>query len=157
MAWFTKDTAQSRQAGEISLSPTQFVLGDFTFSLPENTPASSLTRRYDGGWITIDLLNELPAQQQTGRKLDEMTIKCDWFHDGGKAGIEKLVKLRDEKKPHALVRGDGKLMGQWVLTSFDVDENWLYHEANSMKQSVTINLREFANKPIEQKKQGGAK
>lgn len=142
---------------ESKLSPTQFVLGDFVFSLPNKTPAVSLSRKYDGGWTAIDLLNELPTQQQTGRKLDERVIKCEWFRDEGQANIEKLVKLRDAKKPLALVRGDGTLLGQWVLTGFDVDESWLHQEAKSMKQGVTINLREFANKPIEQKKQGGAR
>ncbi|WP_202303721.1 phage tail protein [Dryocola clanedunensis] len=141
---------------ESKLSPTQFVLGDFVFSLPENTPAVSLSRKYDGGWAVIDLLNELPGQQQTGRKLDERVIKCEWFLDEGQDNIEKLVKLRDRKKPLPLVRGDGTLLGQWVLTGFDVDESWLYQEAKSMKQGVTISLREFANKPIEQKKQGSS-
>ncbi|KFC09021.1 hypothetical protein GTGU_01213 [Trabulsiella guamensis ATCC 49490] len=139
---------------ESELSPTQFVLGDFVFSLPENSPAASLSRRYDGGWTVIDLLNELPCQQQTGRKLDEWVIKCEWFLDEGQANIEKLVRLRDNKKPMSLVRGDGLLLGRFVLTGFDVDENWLGQQAKSIKQGVTINIREFANKPVEQEKEG---
>lgn len=140
---------QEQYAGEqLELSPTQFVLGDFVFSLPENTPVVSLGRKFDGGWITIDLLNELPVQQQTGRKLDEITLKCEWFGDEGMSAIARLTALRDGGKPYTLIRGDGASMGQWVLLSFETDESWVYQGGKSMKQSVTISLREFANRPV---------
>lgn len=137
-----------------ALSPTQFVLGDFVFSLTENTPASGLSRKFDGGWTVIDLLNDLPAQQQTGRKLDEITLQCEWFLDEGAAGIEKLKKVRDQKKPLSLVRGDGTILGQWVLVGFDTNEEWMFQEGKTMKQHITINLREFANKPAPDSKGG---
>lgn len=138
----------------LELSLTQFVLGDFIFSLPENTPIASMGRRFDGGWVVIDLLNDLPMQQQTGRRLDEITFRCEWFKDEGSAGIDKLVAMRAQGKPQSLVRGDGKILGQWVLVQFETDESWMYQEGKTMKQQVTISLREWANKPAEQKKAG---
>lgn len=149
---------QEQYAGEqLELSPTQFALGDFVFSLPENTPVASMGRKFDGGWTVIDLLNELPMQQQTGRKLDELTLKCEWFGDEGVSAIARLSALRDEGKPYTLIRGDGASMGQWVLVSFDTDESWVYQEGKSMKQAVTINLREFANRPLSAKAAGQEK
>ncbi|ECY2423220.1 phage tail protein [Salmonella enterica] len=138
----------------LELSPTQFVLGDFVFSLPENSPIESMARTFDGGWVTIDLLNELPLQQQTGRKLDEIRFNCSWFKDEGTKNIGKLLHLMEQNKPLSLVRGDGTNMGQFTIRGFSTDETWMHQEGKTMKQVVTINLLEFANKPIEQKSAG---
>ena len=49
----------------------QYVFGDFLFSERDDSPLYSLSRSADGGWIEVELLNRLPMQQQTGRKLDK--------------------------------------------------------------------------------------
>lgn len=37
-------------------------------------PLLGMTRSFDGGWVEIELLNELPLLQQTGRKLDTISF-----------------------------------------------------------------------------------
>lgn len=123
----------------------QFSWGGYNFSMSGGNPLSGMTRSFDGGWVEIELLNELPLLQQTGRKLDTITFTGRWYSSDGQEQIEKLKKARDERKPRTLVRGDGTAYGQYVLKSFDVKEEQMIHNGTCMVQDITINLVEFAN------------
>jgi len=123
----------------------QFSWGGYTFSMSGGNPLSGMTRSFDGGWVEVELLNELPLLQQAGRKLDTISFTGRWYSSDGEAQIEKLKKARDERKACTLVRGDGTAYGQYALKSFDVKEERMIHNGTCMEQDITINLVEFAN------------
>jgi phage protein U len=123
----------------------QFAWGDYSFALSQGNPLSGMTRSYDGGWVEIDLLNELPLLQQTGRKLDSISFTGRWFLAEGEDKVAELKKVRDEAKPRTLVRGDGVSLGQFVLKSFDVKGEQMIHDGTCVMQDISINLVEFAN------------
>lgn len=123
----------------------QFSWGGYNFSMSGGNPLSSISRTFDGGWVEVELLNELPLLQQTGRKLDTISFTGRWYSTDGEDQIEKLKLARDEFKPRTLVRGDGTSYGQYVLKSFDVKEEQMIHNGTCMVQDIQISLVEFAN------------
>lgn len=123
----------------------QFSWGSYNFSMSGGNPLLGLTRSFDGGWVEIELLNEPPLLQQTGRKLDTITFTGRWYSSDGEEQIEKLKQACDERKPRTLVRGDGTTYGQYVLKSFEVKGEQMIHNGTCMVQDITINLVEFAN------------
>lgn len=126
-------------------SDKQFSWGGYNFSMSGGNPLNGMTRSFDGGWVEIELLNELPLLQQTGRKLDTISFTGRWYSSDGEAQIEKLRQARDELKPRTLVRGDGTSYGQYVLKSFDVKGEQMIHDGTCVVQDISINLVEFAN------------
>lgn len=123
----------------------QFSWGGYNFSMSGGNPLSGMSRTFDGGWVEVELLNELPLLQQTGRKLDSITFTGRWYSTDGEAQIDKLKVARDEAKPRTLVRGDGTSYGQYVLRSFDVKGEQMIHNGTCVVQDITISLCEFAN------------
>lgn len=123
----------------------QFSWGGYNFSMSGGNPLSGMSRTFDGGWVEVELLNELPLLQQTGRKLDSITFTGRWYSTDGEAQIDKLKVARDEAKPRTLVRGDGTSYGQYVLRSFDVKGEQMIHNGTCVVQDITITLCEFAN------------
>lgn len=130
-------------------SDKQFSWGDYNFSMSGGNPLSGMARSFDGGWIEVELLNELPQLQQTGRKLDTFSFSGKWYSTDGDEQIEKLIKARDEATPRTLVRGDGKSYGQYVLKSFDVKGEQMIHNGTCMVLDIQINLGEYANPAVE--------
>lgn len=127
-------------------SDKQYAYGDLTFALSAGNSLDSYGRRYDGGWIDIELLNELPLPQQTGRKLDEITFTGRWYGVQADTAEKKLVALRDDPKPRTLVRGDGRNCGQWTLGGFEIRGSQMIYNGTCMVVDVTISLREFPNR-----------
>ena len=123
----------------------QFSWGGYTFSMSGGNPLSGMSRSFDGGWVEIELLNELPLLQQTGRKLDTISFTGRWYSSDGEAQIEKLKQARDERKPRTLVRGDGTSYGQYALKSFEEKGEQMIHDGTCVVQDISINLVEFAN------------
>lgn len=130
-------------AGGVAKSDKQLAWGDITFSQSEGNPLESMSRSYDGGWIEIDLLNELPLPQQTGRKLDSMTLGGRWYHRAGISGENVLARARDERKARTLVRGDGTNLGRWYLKNFEVRGSSMIHDGSCVVTDITITLSEF--------------
>lgn len=121
----------------------QYTWGDYVWGLPNGNQLEGYQRSYDGGWVEIELLNELPLPQQTGRALDTITLSGRWFGIEARAAEDKLAASRDERKPRTLVRGDGVSLGQWFLKSFDVKGSAMIHDGLCMACDVTITLKEF--------------
>lgn len=130
-------------AGGVPKSDKQLAWGDITFSQSGGNPLESMSRSYDGGWIEIDLLNELPLPQRTGRKLDSITLSGRWFHRDGIGGENTLSRARDEGKARTLVRGDGTNLGRWYLRSFEVRGSSMIHDGSCVITDITITLSEF--------------
>lgn len=128
----------------------QYAWGDYVWSLSGGNPLDGFSRKYDGGWVEIELLNELPLLQQTGRKLDSITLKGRWFARDAQCQIDALEAARNEAKPRTLVRGDGTSLGQFAIKEFDVSGEQMIHNGTCMVQDVTITLTEFANPSGEQ-------
>lgn len=127
-------------------SDQQYAWGNYTWSLSGGNPLEGFSRKYDGGFVEIELLNELPMLQHTGRKLDTITLKGRWFARDAQRHIDALEKVRNEGKPRTLVRGDGTSLGQFVLREFDASGEQMIHNGTCMVQDVTIQLCEFGNK-----------
>ena len=69
----------------------QYTWGAYVWGLPNGNQLEGYQRSYDGGWVEIELLNELPLPQQTGRALDTITLSGRWFGIEARTAEEKLA------------------------------------------------------------------
>lgn len=134
----------------------QYVFGDFLFSERDDSPLYSLSCSADGGWIEVELLNRLPMQQQTGRKLDQITLRGLWFGSKGQQSYDKLLTIREEGKPRTLVRSDGTNLGRFTLVSIDFQGDRMVHNGICMVQEIALTLKEFSDPNIKKQERNNA-
>lgn len=134
----------------------QYVWGNFLFSERDGSPLYSLSRGADGGWVEVELLNELPLQQRTGRKLDQITLRGLWFGRAGQRRYDELLVMRNEAKPRSFVRNDGTNLGQFTLLSVDYQGDRMVHNGICMVQEISITLKEFSDPAARKEEQQNA-
>ncbi|WP_299492976.1 phage tail protein [uncultured Shewanella sp.] len=118
-------------------------LGGFIFSLNDNTPYESLQRSSDGGWVNVARYGQKPISQNTGQKLETITLSGTWFKGEGMANMDKLRVLQAKRAPLVLNSGYGESMGRWVIKSLQEKQERIIMDGTAFVVGFTVNLEEF--------------
>lgn len=120
-------------------------LGDFVFSLSENTPYEGLTRSSDGGFVTIPRYNSKPLSQNTGQGLENISISGTWFKRDGSKNINLLKELQNRCKAQVLIDGYGNNLGQWTIKKLQEKQDKIIDDGTPLVITFTIELEEYVN------------
>ena len=84
-----------------------------------------------------------PPLEFVGEGGNEMTISGRLFpHDlGGLTELELLRQMRASGKPQYLMRGDGRALGWWAITTVDASHTYLDGKGVGKQIDVSISLR----------------
>ena len=84
-----------------------------------------------------------PPLEFVGEGGNEMTISGRLFpHElGGLTELEVLQQMRRGGKPQYLMRGDGRAMGWWAITTVDARSSYLDAKGVGRQIEVSITLR----------------
>ncbi len=131
-----KDNMDEKQSGMMAL-------GGFVFSLNENTPYESLQRSSDGGWVNVARFGQKPTSQNTGQKLETMTLSGTWFKGEGMDNMNNLRALQAQRTPLVLNNGYGESMGRWVIKSLQEKQERIIMDGTAFVVGFTVDLEEF--------------
>uniref|UniRef100_A0A6M3KNW0 Tail protein n=1 Tax=viral metagenome TaxID=1070528 RepID=A0A6M3KNW0_9ZZZZ len=122
----------------------QAALGDFVFSIAKNSAYDRLTRRSTGGWVTLETLNAKPSSQNTGQGLETITISGSVYGAAGMEQMNQLRALQAQRKPLALVTGQGDNHGRWKLQDINEEQKRIIDDGTPLVINFSITLEEFA-------------
>ncbi|MEB0045754.1 MULTISPECIES: phage tail protein [unclassified Pseudomonas] len=123
----------------------QMVLGSFIFGLSRNFAYSSLVRKSDGGWKSIEILTSKPKSSQTGQGLQGLTIAGKSMYAIAMDRLDELRALQALRIPLPLIDGIGRNWGMWQINSVSETQSNIIDDGTAMVVDWTIELMEFAN------------
>lgn len=129
-------------------------LGNIEFKLHTSPRADSDTMEIP--WVTHELINQPGKLQPTGRNLVEKELEM-YFHAEFCNVEDKLKELYDAATNYdvmALVMGNGRLIGDFVIVSISKNTEQSDELGNKIAVSVTVSLKEHVADKLqnEQKK-----
>lgn len=88
----------------------------------------------------------LPPSQYTGKDPDEITIKAELRPEvsGGDLDIEVLREMADTGQPWPLILGSGRLLGSFVITKIQDDQEQLMFNGKARSISFSMTLKKVA-------------
>ena len=117
-------------------------LGDFLFSANDNTPYEEITHTSDGGWIAIDRYGQKPISQNTGQRLNRISITGTWFYYKVMENIIRLRKIQSSVKPLLMTSG-GWNLGFWTIKNLEDRQERIIHNGIAMVIKFAIDLEEY--------------
>lgn len=119
-------------------------LGDFVFSLSEQTPYEGLQRTSDGGWVSVPRYGQKPISQNMGQNLEKISINGTWFRGEGMDNMKALRQLQAQRKPLVLSDGYGQSMGRWVIKQLQEKQDRIIDDGTAFVVGFSIELEEYA-------------
>lgn len=123
-------------------------LGSFQFGI--NTAAyQDLTKKNGYAWASQDRFGQEPNLQYTGPETADINLSGVIFTEyrGGMEQPNKMRALGADGKPLALVDGQGKMMGKWVIISVEEKQSVFASKGLPRKQEFTVQLKKFPDAP----------
>ncbi|MBB1489362.1 phage tail protein [Oceanospirillum sediminis] len=120
----------------------QLAIGDFIFSVYQDTDYETWTRTAESGIATIDRAGQHPATQRTGMPLQTISLNGQIL---GNTGSSKLDRLRGfiNKEPQMVVKGDGTVLDLWTVTRVTETGNRLIDDGTALKTTFQVDLQEY--------------
>lgn len=117
-------------------------IGDFVFSVYQDTDYEQFVRTAEGGYTPMDRGGQAPSTQRTGRPLQTIQISGQILGNGGGGTLDRLRALVDAG-PQVVVRGSGEILGQWVVTRVTETAGRLIDDGTALKTTFSVDLREY--------------
>lgn len=126
-------------------NPVSMALGPFGFE-SIGFHFDALSRSVNTAWAEIDVVQSLDAQQWTGPKSDEITIKGVLFprEFGGQASLDGIIAAAKAGEPQMLVSGDaaeGRIYGYHTIQSVEEDRGFIDRAGVARKNAYSIKLK----------------
>lgn len=121
----------------------QAALGDFIFSVYDDTAYGSLTRTSDGGWVSTDRAGKAPGSQNTGQGLDTMQKRGSVLGPKGQSMLKRLRALQATRLPQTYVDGAGNYLGLWKIMRITEGQKRLVDDGNSQETDFSISLEKY--------------
>lgn len=124
------------------MSYQQLAVGDFIFSVSQNTDYETWTRTAESGIATVSRAGQSPATQRTGQPLQTITIAGQVLGNSGSGTLDKLRKFINDV-PQTVVKGDGTNLGQWTVLRVTETAGRLIDDGTALKTTFRIELQEY--------------
>lgn len=117
-------------------------LDDFIFSLP-TLAYQELSRRSSWRWSQNPRIGARAASQFLGPGEDTISLAGDLVPQivGDVSSIDQLRALGDRGEALALVSGDGRVHGAYVILSLDERQGLLWSDGSARRYDFSIELR----------------
>lgn len=117
-------------------------VGDFIFSVYQDTDYETWTRTAESGIATVDRAGQYPATQRTGMPLQTISLNGQIL---GNTGSGKLDRLRGfiNAEPQTVVKGSGTVLGQWTVLRVTETASRLIDDGTSLKTQFSVELQEY--------------
>lgn len=136
--------AYDTQAFDYSAATAQqAALGDFIFSIHQDTAYQALTRTSDGGWVSTDRAGKAPGSQNTGPGLDTIQIRGAVLGSKGQSVLDRLRALQATREPQAYVDGAGNYLGLWKIMRITEGQKRLVDDGNSLQTEFSVELESY--------------
>ena len=125
-------------------------LGMFVFQL-HSAPLDTLNRDSRWRWAEGNELGQLPGQQYLGRDSDTFTLKGSLAPEitGGAEQLDQLRTLADTGEPQQLIDGNGKVLGDYILTGIRSDHNALMKDGTARTITFELTLKRVERRYVE--------
>ncbi|MDL5600613.1 phage tail protein [Pseudomonas kribbensis] len=123
----------------------QMALGSFIFGLSRDFAYSTLSRKSEGGWTELQILNSKPRSHQTGQKPETLTISGTSMYAVAMERLDELRALQALRAPLPLIDGIGRNWGLWRINSIDENQSEVIDDGTAMVIKWVIGLSEFNN------------
>lgn len=124
------------------MSYQMLAIGDFIFSVSQNTDYETWTRTAESGIATVDRAGQSPATQQTGQPLQSITVAGQVLGNGGSATLDRLRAFINDK-PQVVIKGDGTSLGQWTVMRVTENASRLIDDGTALKTTFRVELQEY--------------
>lgn len=123
-------------------------LGSFQFGI-STAAYQELTRRSEYRWPGQDRMGVEPALQFTGPASESITLSGTIYTEyrGGTGQPGGLRALAAGGRPLALVDGQGRMLGQWVVESVEEKQSVFANAGVPRKQEFSLQLKKFPDAP----------
>ena len=118
----------------------QLVLGDFVFSVSNETQYNKLSRSSGSGWKKQSRMGQKAKKHLSEVPLDRITLSGDWYGENGEAALAQLRAMRFE--PHLLSDSSGFNKGTWTIENIDESQTYIQQDGLAEVLSFTIQLEE---------------
>lgn len=116
-------------------------LGDFVFALL-SAPLVGLARETRWRWASGEELGTLPTQQYLGREADRITLTGGLRPEitGDESTLDELRAMAQTGREQLLIDGNGRVWGQYVITSLQEERSALYSDGSARAIDFTLDL-----------------
>lgn len=126
-------------------NPVSMALGPFGFEAI-GFHFDGLSRSVSTPWAEIDVVQSLDAQQWTGPKSDEITIKGVLFprEFGGQASLDGIITAAKAGEPLMFVSGDaaeGRIYGYHTIQNIEEDRSFIDASGTARRNAYSIKLK----------------
>lgn len=121
---------------------TMLAYGGFIFSPARNSDYASFSHTASAGWITQPRAGQAPASQLKDRPLHSLSLEGQILGSGASTTLRQLRSYLNGP-PRTLIRGDGQLLGQWLLLKVTERGSHLIDNGSALKTTFTLELREY--------------
>lgn len=119
----------------------------------------SLSSTDSTAYAQHDLINAKPILQPVGNDLEELSIAIKLRAEFVKPeeAILELKKSKDTFEILPLLKGNGRFMGNFVITQMEVTETQTFADGTTIEATVSLTLREYATADKLQQQQVAAR
>ena len=116
-------------------------LGLFVFHL-RSAPIDTISRSTEYRFAKSDPVGAQPRYQSVGEGADTLTLDGTLYPcvTGGPLNLKILRAMAVPGEAHLLMRGDGEVMGLWVITSITETDDHLMQDGRAEKIQFTLSL-----------------
>ncbi|CAG9001763.1 MAG: hypothetical protein CENE_03790 [Candidatus Celerinatantimonas neptuna] len=116
------------------------VIGQFVFSVGENTPIAKFDRITQGAYSQVALVNNARAEF-VGQPLETISISAKWLQLSAADHVDSLRDLLN--KPQQVSTGTGQNLGKWTIKRLREGRSQLIHNGQAMVTDVELALEEY--------------
>lgn len=118
--------------------------GLFVFSV-HTAPFDSVQRSTEWRWPSNNRTGGEPAYQFVGRGEDQITLNGVPMpaYTGGPSSLNMLREMAERGEPYLLMRGDGKVLGYWLIASLNETASELIFDGNAQKIEFQLTLKRY--------------
>lgn len=124
------------------MSRQMLAIGDFIFSVYQNTDYETWTRTAESGVTTVGRAGQSPATQKTGVPLQTITVAGQVLGNAGGGTLDRLRALINSD-PQVVMRGDGTNLGQWTVMRVTENGSRLIDDGTALKTTFRVELQEY--------------
>lgn len=118
-------------------------VGDFIFSVYQNTAFEQLVRTSHGGFSTLDRGGQQPASQQTGPALETIQLSGEILGNTGGDALDRLREIQAARQPQPVVEGDGTVLGLWKVQQIVETKSKLIDDGTALKTKFSVSLEQY--------------